>query len=133
MKKTALASQQARPSNRPLVNSSGKPNRERIYNPKVPAQQQSLQGRVAKLLGKAGAAQFKRGEKLNHERQPKKGLEGIAKTPESIVFEGFRASAKSGKPKDLKLGSGGKKRGKPKNRSTKRASEWKKSGGKTTK
>lgn len=100
-------------------------------------QQQSLQGRAAKLLGKAGAAQFKKreeGEKRGSKaHEPRKtGLEGIARTPESFVFEGYRASAKSGKPKDLKLGKsgGGKKKGKPRTRSSARASTWKKGGGK---
>lgn len=61
-----------------------------------------------------------------------KGIEGIARTPENIVFEGFRASSKS-KPSGLKLGGKGsakKGKGKPTTRSSKRGSAWKKSGGK---
>lgn len=58
------------------------------------------------------------------------GADGVLKTPEAIVFEGYRASSKNGRPKDLKLGGkgGGKKQGKRRTRSTKRASEWKKGG-----
>jgi nucleolar protein 12 len=136
VQKTALASQRARPSSRPLRGASGNPNRERIYNPKISGQQQSLQGRAGKLLGRAGAARFKTGGATgDSEAQPNKRLEGIAKTPESIVFEGYRATAKSGKPKDLKLGGkgGGKKKGKPRTRSSNRASAWKKGGGKGAK
>jgi len=136
VKKTALASQHARTASRPLTKSSGNPNRERIYNPKMSSQQQSLQGRAGKLLGRAGAAQYKRRDgAASFEGRPNGKIEGIAKTPESIVFEGYRASAKSGKPKDLKFGGsgGGKKKGKPRTRSSKRASEWKKGGGKKSK
>ncbi len=136
VKKTALASQQSRPGSRPLLNGSSNPNCERIYNPKMSSQQLSLQGRASKLLGRAGAAQFKKRDGAkDHGPHPAKGSEGIAKTPESIIFEGYRASPRSGKPKDLKLGGsgGGRKKGKPRTRSRKRSSEWKKSGGKKAK
>jgi nucleolar protein 12 len=136
MNKTALASQHARSSKRPFPNGSTNPNHERIYNPKISGRHQSLQGRAAKLLGRAGAAHFKEASNTaDEETQAHKRLEGIIKTPENIVFEGFRASQKSGKPKDLKLGGsgGGKKKGKPRTRSSKRASDWKKSGGKKIK
>ena len=75
-------------------------------------------------LGKRG-----KGEKSEVGGQSR--IEGIAKTPETIVFEGFRASSKAGKPRDLKMGrgAGGKKKAKPKTRSSKRGTEWKKSGG----
>lgn len=138
VRKTALASQQIKPSTRPIVNGSGNPNRQPIYNPKMTPQESSLKGRAAKLLGRAGAAQFRKrdgAEERQRERKPqqgteRKGMEGL-KTPEAIVFEGYRASAKSGKPKDLKMGGGGgKKKGKPRTRSSKRASDWKKGGGK---
>lgn len=133
VKKTALASQHTRRGKRSLPNGRSNPNRESIYNPKISGQHQSLQGRAAKLLGRAGAARFKgASDTANEETQPRKRLEGIIKTPESIVFEGYRASQKAGKPKDLKLGGsgGGKKKGKPRTRSSKRASDWRKSGGK---
>lgn len=102
------------------------------------SQEASLQGRAGKLLGRAGAAQFrkrdsmesKQRDRASHPRTEKVGMEGM-KTPEAIVFEGHRASANSGKPRDLKMGgAGGKKKGKPRTRSSNRASEWKKTGGK---
>lgn len=147
VRKTALASQNSRTN--PRVSSNT--NKKSIYNPKVSSQTSSLQGRAGKLLGRAGAAQFKKregsgsgantiaiGRKVEGQKSSAwpsgsgSGIAGIAKTPENIVFEGYRASAKSGKPKDLKLGSGGggKKKGKPRTRSSKRATEWKKAGGK---
>jgi nucleolar protein 12 len=101
----------------------------------------SLRGRARKLLGRAGAAQLKKkeGSGANDTVIGKRGdavkgsgIEGILRTPENIVFEGYRASAKSGKPKDLKMGGkgGGKKKGKQRARGQKRASEWRKAGGK---
>lgn len=144
VRKTALASQNARPD---LRKNAANPNKERIYNPKMSAQVSSLQGRAGKLLGRAGAAQFKKregagsganetavGRRGQGERTPigGSGIAGISKTPEKIIFEGYRASAGSGKPKDLKMGSGGggKKKNKPRTRSTKRAGDWRKAGGK---
>jgi nucleolar protein 12 len=120
------------------------------YSPKVTSEVSSFKGRASKLLGKAGAAQFKSGangtvigrrgegakeQKGSERREGGKAAAGVMRTPESIVFEGYRASAKSGKPRDLKLGGagGGKKKGKPRTRGAKRASEWKKAGGKKPK
>ncbi|RDA94190.1 hypothetical protein CP533_6572 [Ophiocordyceps camponoti-saundersi (nom. inval.)] len=78
-------------------------------------------GRAAKLLGRAGAALQRR----NKAQGPLAGK----KSPEQIVFEGKRASAKDGRPSDLKLGRKSKGRtAKPKNRSTTRAAEWRKKG-----
>lgn len=102
-----------------------------------------MQGRATKLLGKAGGAKFKktgandttlgsRGDKqVSGSGEAKGGMAGI-KAPESFVFEGYRASASKGKPKDLKLGGkgGGKKKGKPRTRSSNRGAEWKKRGSK---
>lgn len=134
LKKTANA-QKRETAPRPFVKGSNNPNNVVIYNPKMTSQQQSLQGRAGKLLGRAGAAQFgKRDEAAKNDARPQRaagGPPGI-KGPESFIFEGYRASSNNGKPKDLKLG--GKdvkgKGGKPKTRSSKRAGEWKKSGGK---
>jgi nucleolar protein 12 len=135
LKKTALASRHSRPQKRSFPNGSSNQNHERIYNPKISGQHQSLQGRAVKLLGRAGAARYKGGSNTaGEEKLPHKSFEGIIRTPENIVFEGYRASQKAGKPKDLKLGgSGGRKKGKPRTRSSKRASDWKKSGGKKVK
>ena len=98
----------------------------RGYTPKVSSQNQSLLGRAGKLLGRAGAAQFSSAGK---DRGPKKKITGIAKTPEDIVFEGYRASSKQGKG-TLKLDGSGKKQGKPRTRSSKRGTAFKASGGK---
>ena len=112
--------------------------RTQIYNPKTPIEESTQQGRVGKLLGRAGAAQFKKGKvtganqmQLGKRGDGAKAISGVMKTPESIVFEGYRASSKNGKPKDLKMGGkGGGKKGKPTNRGAKRATAWKKGGGK---
>jgi len=80
------------------------------------------------LLGRAGAAKLRNPESSGANNTPviTRGIEGIAKTPEKIIFEGHRA-LRTGKPKDLKSKKGS---GKPKNKSSKRAAAWKKSGGK---
>ncbi|KAM3159360.1 Nucleolar protein 12 [Botrytis cinerea] len=130
-------------SSRPTARQPKSSKTSQIYNPKVDPNQASLQGRATKLLGKAGGAKFKktgandttlgsRGDKqVSGSGEAKGGMAGI-KAPESFVFEGYRASASKGKPKDLKLGGkgGGKKKGKPRTRSSNRGAEWKKRGSK---
>lgn len=144
VRKTALASaSRTGPSE---ISKPGQKSQLGGYNPRVAPEVSSFKGRASKLLGKAAAAQFKSGsngiaigkrgdgEKERRTSGGGKG-EGAMRTPESIVFEGYRASAKSGKPRDLKLGGsgGGKKKGKPRTRGAKRGSEWKKAGGKKAK
>lgn len=95
------------------------------YVPKPTAESQTLAGRASKLLGRFGGAQLvgkprggggSSGGKDNKKRQERKerfrklagGGEGGGeksgfKAPEQFVFEGRRASAKDGKPKDLKF------------------------------
>ncbi|KAI9789359.1 MAG: Nucleolar protein 12 [Candelina submexicana] len=104
-----------------------KDNSTQIYNPKVNLQVRSFQGRAGKLLGRAGAAQYKALGTPNagNERESRK----LIRSPESIVFEGYRASSKDGKGR-VKMGGSGKRKGKPRSRSSKRGSAWKKSGGK---
>ncbi|KAF7940232.1 uncharacterized protein EAE98_000359 [Botrytis deweyae] len=128
-------------SSRPTARQPKSSKTSQVYNPKVDPNQASLQGRATKLLGKAGGAKFKktgandttlgsRGDKqVSGNGEAKSGMAGI-KAPESFVFEGYRASASKGKPKDLKLGGkgGGKKKGKPRTRSSNRGAEWKKRG-----
>lgn len=96
-----------------------------IYKPRVPSKVQSLAGRASKLLGRAGAAQFRAGR----ERQTlaTKKINGIAKTPESIVFEGYRASSHQGKG-ILRTRDSGKKHGKPSSRSKQFKAQGKKKG-----
>lgn len=133
VRKTALASAASRPDPR-----KGKGNdKPRIYQPKITSELSSLKGRAGKLLGKAGAAQIRSAASgANGTIMGKKGdgkaSDGIAKSPETIVFEGYRASSKNGKPKDLKIGGTKKGKGKPKGRSSIRASSWKNKGGKKT-
>ncbi|QSZ33946.1 hypothetical protein DSL72_005526 [Monilinia vaccinii-corymbosi] len=130
-------------SSRPTPRQPRPSKSSQIYNPKVDPNQASFQGRATKLLGKAGGARFKktgandttlgnRGDKkVGGGGEVKSGMAGI-KAPEAFVFEGYRASASKGKPKDLKLGGkgGGKKKGKPRTRSSNRGAEWKKRGSK---
>lgn len=84
------------------------------YKPKIPSQTQSLTGRAGKLLGRAGAAQIRAagGNQVPQSKKPN----GIAKSPETIIFEGYRASRQQGKGV-LKMGGSGKKHGKPSARS----------------
>jgi nucleolar protein 12 len=150
VRKTALAS-----ASRTGPSKNAKPGQKSQlggYNPRVAPEVSSFKGRASKLLGKAAAAQFKsgangttigkrgdgreeRGTSEGRKAEAAKGAAGAMRTPESIVFEGYRASSKSGKPRDLKLGGsgGGKKKGKPRTRGAKRGSEWKKAGGKKAK
>lgn len=80
----------------------------------------SLQGRVSRMLGKAGAASLRKSGGLGHS-----GAAASFKSPENVIFEGARASTASGKP--LKMGgSGRKKDGKRGARSTSRSQAWKK-------
>ena len=93
-----------------------------IYNPKADPQMQSQMGRAGKLMGRAAAAHVRRGG-------PAVAPPGGIKGPENFIFEGHRASAKSGKS-GLKLGGSGKKKGgKPRTRSSNRAAAWKAGGG----
>ena len=87
------------------------------YRPKVSSDVQSMSGRAGKLLGRAGAARFQGKDN----KGPRKAA---LKTPESIVFEGYRASSRHGKG-TLQLGGSGKKQGKPRTRSSKRAATFK--------
>lgn len=86
--------------------------------PQIPSEIQSLTGRAGKLLGRAGAAQV---------RQSSKGHRTPLRSPETIVFEGYRASSRQGKG-TLKLGGPGRKQGKPRTRSSKRGAAFKAAG-----
>jgi len=140
--KTARA-MEAKQSKNALSNGKGK-------GPKATNQDKPLAGRAAKLLGKAAASQFsgtsqKRGHKTvngggSRRQSGGASIEHAGKMPpkslEAIVYEGRRASAKDGKPKDLKFkGSGGKfkaagKKGPKPGRAAARAAKWKSNGGK---
>ncbi|KAK7951408.1 Nucleolar protein 12 [Apiospora aurea] len=121
--------------------SSGGPKSTK-YKFKATPEQQSLAGRAGRLLGRAGAARQQReirGDKRkSRDDGPATGSNAntlnIIKTPEQIVFEGRRASAKDGKPRDLKLGKGKGNKNKKSvtaakpGRGAKRAAEWRKKG-----
>ncbi len=104
------------------------------YRPKATPEQQSLAGRAGRLLGRAAAARQRHGISGHPKNKTRAAnpTNGDLKTPEQIIFEGRRASAKDGKPRDLKFGKAKGKKGavKPKNRGAKRAADWRKKGGK---
>jgi nucleolar protein 12 len=89
----------------------------------------SMQGRASKLLGRAGAAQIRKGggkrignaSRVNRE-EPQEG-----KGAEPVVFEGHRARAHD-RVDGLKVGrkGKGKRKGKPSTRSAKRAAAYRK-------
>lgn len=106
------------------------------YKHKATPEQQSLAGRAGRLLGRAGAArqqrELKGGGRTPRSREPQGAAGSVdlsaIKTPEQIIFEGRRASAKDGRPKDLKFkGQKSKKSGgapKAKGRGATRAAAW---------
>ncbi|GAB7357028.1 hypothetical protein MBLNU459_g7854t1 [Dothideomycetes sp. NU459] len=107
-----------------------------IYNARLTGEQQSQMGRAGRLLGRAGAAQMRSGGPATgangqaSERAPRIASGGPRiRAPEEFIFEGHRASSKSGKS-GLKLGGSGKKKGgKPRTRSSNRGAAWKAGGG----
>jgi nucleolar protein 12 len=90
----------------------------------------SMQGRARKLLGRAGATQLRRGEDKPNKRQ--KNEDKSIAPPESFIFEGHRARSNQGHA-GFKLGGSGKRKGKPKTRSSKRGAAWKAARGKKDK
>lgn len=126
-RKTALAQERARGKHMP-ANGATKSTK---YKHKATPEEQSMAGRTGKLLGRSAAVQQrhkKRPSTHGDAPEAENPLAGI-KGPEQFVFEGRRASAKDGTPKDLKFGKKGKgkgKSGRPQNRGAKRAAEWKK-------
>ena len=98
-----------------------------VYKPKTPAQIQSFNGRAGKLLGRAGAAKFRTTGKGNDQVSK---VSQIGKSPETIVFEGYRASRRQGKGTP-RIGGSGKSQGKPRTRSSRRGAEFKAKGRKS--
>jgi len=117
------------------------------YVPKVTPDAKTLAGRAGKLLGRAAArAHLHSGDKKDRRDKTaaprrRESADGsgdtVMKSPEDIVFEGRRASAKDGKPKDLKF-KGTRPKGDAKRRSIKakktghgavRAAKWRGAGG----
>lgn len=118
------------------LTASGKTKKGTKYVPKLTAEQQTMAGRAGKLLGHSAAAKARIGGKAGRDgkrrdrgegrperpgrpgrpgRDDRKETSTGFKTPEAIIFEGRRASARDAKPKDLKMKKGKKKfGGKPK-------------------
>ncbi|WYZ42795.1 hypothetical protein EsH8_VI_000494 [Colletotrichum jinshuiense] len=129
--KTALAMERTNKA-RAQAGAAGAPGSTK-YRAKITPEQQSLAGRAGRLLGRSGAYRERKG---GDKRPPRANGSGAVpkdeiKAPEDFIFEGRRASAKDGRPKDLKFGrrnkaKGGVQKSKPTGRGAKRASEWKK-------
>lgn len=85
------------------------------YVPKMTPEQQSQLGRANRLLGSQAAMRMRTGKGGN-------APSGM-RAPESFVFEGHRASQKSGS--GARAGGNKKSKGKPTGRGAKRASAWK--------
>ncbi|KAL6919183.1 hypothetical protein ACHAPO_004298 [Fusarium lateritium] len=128
-RKTVLAQERARGKH---IVHNGAPKSTK-YKHKATPEEQSMAGRTSKLLGRSAAVQQrhkKRPSAHGESREAENPVPEI-KGPEQFVFEGRRASARDGLPKDLKQkqkgkGKGKGKSGKPQNHGTKRAAEWKK-------
>ncbi|CAF3604206.1 nucleolar protein 12 [Fusarium graminearum PH-1] len=123
-RKTALAQERARGKH---ISTNGPKSTK--YKHKATPEEQSMAGRTSKLLGRSAAVQqrHKKRPSAHGESREAEGQPAGIKGPEQFVFEGRRASARDGLPKDLKQKKGkGKKSGRPQNHGTKRASEWKK-------
>lgn len=103
------------------------------YKAKITPEQQSMAGRASRLLGRSGALRERKGGDRKPRQANGSGVipKDDIKAPEDFIFEGRRASAKDGRPKDLKFGKrpkakGGVKKSKPTGRSARRAQEWRK-------
>ncbi|KAK2058594.1 hypothetical protein LY76DRAFT_544374 [Colletotrichum caudatum] len=140
--KTALAMERSNKARAAQSGGPGAPGSTK-YRAKITPEQQSKAGRAARLLGRSGANRERLGNRGDRgkPRAPGNGSGVVPKddmkAPEDFIFEGRRASAKDGRPKDLKFnkrskpkgGGGGVKKSKPTGRGAKRAAEWKKKQG----
>ncbi|KAL9039287.1 MAG: hypothetical protein Q9180_002619 [Flavoplaca navasiana] len=98
------------------------------YVPKMDSAKQSLSGRAGKLLGRAGAAYLKGQQSVG--TPSLKGAGNAMRTPEQIVFEGYRASSKQGQGAKIKKKQQQQQQaGKPGTRSSRRAAAFKAKGG----
>jgi len=120
------ASKGENPSGRGSVGRSKKPSSRREQSA-TGANQQSLDGRAGKLLGRAGAANMRQaGRGAKEPSAPKPAAGAVTfKAPETFVFEGHRASSTQGN-RGLRLGGARKKKpGRPAGRSARRGADWK--------
>ncbi|KAI0489827.1 hypothetical protein F4859DRAFT_168748 [Xylaria cf. heliscus] len=138
-RKTALAIERTTKARLDSLKSADGKSKSTKYAPKITPEQQSRAGRAGKLFGRSAAAKQQHGFKGDRRKSRDRGDnssksqengDGI-KPPEQFIFEGRRASAKDGKPKDLKFGKTKGKKGvvksKVKGRGARRAAEWRKS------
>ncbi|GKT40184.1 nucleolar protein 12 [Colletotrichum spaethianum] len=138
--KTALAMERTNKARAAQSSGPGAPGNTK-YRAKITPEQQSKAGRAARLLGRSGANRERLGNRGDRGKPRATGNGSGAvpkddmKAPEDFIFEGRRASAKDGRPKDLKFNKrskpkgGGVKKSKPTGRGAKRAAEWKKKQG----
>ncbi|TLS28186.1 hypothetical protein PpBr36_00150 [Pyricularia pennisetigena] len=134
--KTARAMERAEQARASALSNAGKPKSTK-YVRKVTVEEKTGAGRASKLLGRSAAARLGGFNKPRFEKGKAAAgatpVDSAFKSPEEIIFEGHRASAKDGKPKDLKFkGSKVKKSKRPisgnqKRRAT-RAANWKSKG-----
>ncbi|CAG9938193.1 unnamed protein product [Clonostachys rosea f. rosea IK726] len=97
------------------------------YRKKLTPEELSMGGRAAKLLGRSGAAAERRKARVT-DNKDNDVPSTVLKTPEEIVFEGTRASVRTGAAKGKRLSKKlrGKKGSQPTGRGARRAAEWKK-------
>ncbi|KAL0936427.1 Nucleolar protein 12 [Colletotrichum truncatum] len=126
--KTALAMERSKTKGQPNPSAPGSTK----YRAKITPEQQSMAGRAGRLLGRSGALRERKGGDKRDRRANGSGVvpKDDIKAPEEFIFEGRRASAKDGKPKDLKFGKRTKKgrvqKSKPTGRGARRAEQWRK-------
>ncbi|KAI1133672.1 hypothetical protein F5Y10DRAFT_228321 [Nemania abortiva] len=135
-RKTALAMERTAKARSDSLKTTDDKRKSTKYTPKITPEQQSQAGRAGKLFGRSAAAKQRHGIKGDRRRsrdagdKPQENGNGI-KPPEQFIFEGRRASARDGRPKDLKFGKTKGKKGavkaKAKGRGARRAAEWRKS------
>jgi nucleolar protein 12 len=99
--------------NRSSTKAAKEEKKELKYVPRLTAEEKTLAGRARKLMGRAGGQAAWSGGKFSKEGKPRsapnlRGLqngsgEKSLKPPEQVIFEGHRARAEDGKPKDLKF------------------------------
>ncbi|KAI1755299.1 hypothetical protein F4782DRAFT_490976 [Xylaria castorea] len=136
-RKTALAMERTTKARLDAIKSTDGKRKSTKYTPKITPEQQSQAGRTGKLFGRSAAVKQQHGfkgerrkprERADSSSKPQEHGDGI-KPPEQFIFEGRRASARDGKPRDLKFGKTKGKKGvakKAKGRGARRAAEWRK-------
>ncbi|KAI0402041.1 hypothetical protein F4802DRAFT_387848 [Xylaria palmicola] len=134
-RKTTLAMERTAKTRPDSVKGTDGKRKSTKYAPKLTPEQQSHVGRAGKLFGRSAAAKQQLGLKGDRRKprdrgdKPQASADGI-KPPEQFIFEGRRASARDGKPRDLKFGKTKGKKGavkaKAKGRGARRAAEWRK-------